>query len=173
MSQDHDYLDQQLDANVETYAERFAAVDGGTDYDDGCGCPQDPSTVLSQAVMEVGAPAGAAPAAEHRWTAGDGRATIERGGTLSGHRITASMPWNDVARHVHPGSPVGPELDLSGGNCLTGQAISACHRGLGVGLGHKNLGGITSMRPFLRKVKTASGDGGSGRGEEARPAQDS
>lgn len=111
MSQDHDYLVQQIDATAETYAELFAAVDAGTHYDDGSGCPQDPHAALSQAVIEV------YPLRALRLLLSTGgprvtaEATIERDGTLSGHRITASTPWDDVARHVHPGSGVGRLLE--------------------------------------------------------------
>lgn len=108
---DQTYLNEQLDYTVETFTTLFAALDAGEEYDDGSGAGQDPDSVLADSVMEVvqlrtvrlllstGGP---------RVTA---EVTIERDGPLSGHRLTAATPWDDVVRPVHPHSAVGRLLE--------------------------------------------------------------
>lgn len=111
MSNDQTYLNEQLDYTVETFVALFAALDASIPYDDGSGGPQDPDAVLAESVMEVIQ----VRTVRLLLSTGGPRVTaevmIERDGSLSGHRLTAATPWDDVVRPVHPHSAVGRLLE--------------------------------------------------------------
>lgn len=111
MSNNQTYLNDQLDGTVETFAELFAARDARIPYDDGSGAGQDPDSVLSESVMEVISLRTVRLLLSTGGPRVTGEVTIERDGRLSGHRLTAATPWDDVVRPVHPHSAVGRLLE--------------------------------------------------------------
>lgn len=110
MSHDRTILEQQLDGTEVTFDSVFASLDANRPFDDGSGLLQDPSIVLAGTVMEivelklirlVASTGGPRVVAE---------VVVERDDSLSGHRLVASTPWDDLTREVSPSSGTGRAL---------------------------------------------------------------